>query len=144
MIEKAPAQTRGMTLVELLIVLTIAGLLASLVGPYGARALDSARAQEDWLNMTRMIRGISFKAYSEGTDYELRLRGAELTWSRGREQIGTRSFEFLFFDPEQQIIINRNGIASPDELSVLHRGRARRLALNTGLTGEISQRSPQN
>ncbi|MBM4233087.1 MAG: type II secretion system protein [Gammaproteobacteria bacterium] len=137
---KAGYAQRGMTLIELLIVLTIAGLLASLVAPYGGRALDSARAQEEWMTMTRMIRGISFRAYSEGADYQVHVRGTEMAWSRGKEQVGTRSFEFLFFEPEQRVIINRNGIADRTELSVLHRGRARKVALNSGLTGEVVQR----
>ena len=130
-------RSRGMTLVEVLIVLTIAGLLTSLVAPYGGRALDSARSQEEWMTTTRLVRGIAFRAYSEGTDYHLHLRGTELTWSRGKQQVGTRRFEFLFFDPEQRVTLNRNGIADREELSVLHRGRPRQILLNVGLKGEL-------
>lgn len=140
MIRQHRGMVSGMTLVELLIVLTIAGLLASLVAPYGGRALDSARSQEEWMTMTRLVRGIAFRAYSEGTDFQLHLRGTEVSWSRGKQPIGTRSFEFLFFDPEQRITINRNGIADRQELTVLHRGRPRQIPLNVGLKGEVVQR----
>lgn len=90
--------------------------------------------------MTRLVRGIAFRAYSEGVDFHLHLRGTEATWSRGGQPIGTRTFKFLFFDPEQRITINRNGIADREELTVLHRGRSRQFPLNVGLKGELVQR----
>lgn len=121
--------SRGFTLVELLVVLAIFGLLLGLVGPLAVDRLDRARAQEEWLVLERTVTGLAFRAFAEGKPVSLHGEGAELRWNIGDEQ-RVLPFEQLFFEPAQQLRINRNGIASPASLALRQAGRERRLELN--------------
>jgi prepilin-type N-terminal cleavage/methylation domain-containing protein len=120
---------RGFTLVELLVVLAIFGLLLGLVGPLAVDRLDKARAQEEWLVLERTVTGLAFRAFAEGKPVSLQGEGAELRWNIGDEQ-RVLPFEQLFFEPAQQLRINRNGIATPASLALRQAGRERRLELN--------------
>jgi hypothetical protein len=91
--------------------------------------LDKARAQEEWLVLERTVTGLAFRAFAEGKPVSLRGEGAELRWSIG-EQERVVPFERLFFEPAQQLSINRNGIAHPASLALRQGGRERRLELN--------------
>ena len=121
---------RGFTLVELLVVLAIVSLLASLVTPMVGQQLDRARAQEEWLIVQRTIESLSFRAFAEGRGVTIEADGKSLSWQfAGRTQEVLR-LEHLFFEPAQRIEINSNGLASSEELVVAQRGRPRRLILN--------------
>jgi len=124
--------TRGFTLVELLVVLTILGLLLGLVGPLAVDRVDKAKSQEEWLVLERTVTGLAFRAFAEGRPVELTGEGAQLSWRIGGED-RVLPFEKLFFDPRQELLINRNGVASPAVLSLRQAGRERRLELNTWL-----------
>ncbi len=124
--------TRGFTLVELLVVLTILGLLLGLVGPLAVDRVDKAKSQEEWLVLERTVTGLAFRAFAEGRPVELTGEGTQLSWRIGNED-RVLPFEKLFFDPRQELLINRNGVASPAVLSLRQAGRERRLELNTWL-----------
>jgi len=125
-------RTRGFTLVELLVVLTILGLLLGLVGPLAVDRVDKAKSQEEWLMLERTVTGLAFRAFAEGRPVELTGEGTQLSWRIGNED-RVLPFEKLFFDPRQELLINRNGVASPAVLNLRQAGRERRLELNTWL-----------
>jgi len=124
--------TRGFTLVELLVVLTILGLLLGLVGPLAVDRIEKAKSQEEWLVLERTVTGLAFRAFAEGRPVELTGEGTQLTWHMGEEE-RVMPFEKLFFDPRQELRINRSGVASPATLTLRQAGRERRLELNTWL-----------
>ena len=126
------SRERGFTLVELLVVLTILGLLLGLVGPLAVERVEKAKSQEEWLVLERAVTGLAFRAFAEGRPVELTGEGAQLTWRMGEEE-RVLPFEKLFFDPRQELRINRNGVASPASLSLRQAGRERLLELNTWL-----------
>ena len=75
-------QQRAFTLIELLVVFSILGLLVALVGPLGARQMDKARAQEQWLVLQR--KGLEWVIAASGTE-ELS-PPAPWVWQPARDQ----------------------------------------------------------
>lgn len=134
MIDVRSTQSSGFTLVELLIVLTIIGLTASLVAPLGAKQFDKARAQEEWLTLRRTVDGLAFRAYSLGRETELHAKGTSLEWAFADGKKGHLDFKKVFFAPEQTISIDRNGYADRDRLELRMAGAPRELTLNNWLT----------
>lgn len=124
----------GFTLVELLIVLTIVGLTASLIAPLGAKQFDKARAQEEWLTLRRTVDGLAFRAYALGRGTEIRVEGTAMTWRVADGANGRLVFERIFFEPSQKITIDAAGYADRDAMLVRLAGRPRELPLNGWLT----------
>jgi prepilin-type N-terminal cleavage/methylation domain-containing protein len=124
---------KGFTLVELLVVLTILGMLMALVGPLTVDQFERARAQEEWLVLQRTADSLAFRAFTDGRDIELRGEGGTLAWQATGGEEHVLEFRQLFFDPKQQVLINSNGIAVPGELALRQRDRERRLPLNAWL-----------
>jgi len=120
----------GMTLVELLIVFSIVGMLAALVGPASAGLMDKARAQQEWLTLERQINDLAFRAFAEGQGVSITARGTEVSWTAGGRPRQSLQLSRLFFDPEQSVQINSRGVAIPDKMTVRQAGRERVLVLN--------------
>lgn len=121
---------RGFTLVELLIVLTIMGLLVGLVGGVGVNRFEKARAQEEWLIVERLVRGLAFEAFAHGREVDLSGDGAALTWRIGEAPARTRALASWFVAPAQRVVIDAHGIARPARLTLVRGGAARTLELN--------------
>ena len=121
---------RGMTLVELLIVITIMGLLGSLIAPLTTKALDRARAQEELIVAERTVKALALRAFVEGQTVVLDGRGGELRWVVGSGEPRQMRFESLFFEPAQRVTISPNGYADASAMSVLRAGRRYDFALN--------------
>jgi len=123
------------TLVELLIVLTILGLLLGLVGPLAVDRFEKAQAQEEWLTLERTVSSLAFRAYAEGRSVELRGQGGRLTWQSRDGEPRQLEFRHLFFDPPQHVVVNPNGVSDPGALALRQSGRERSIALNAWLEG---------
>lgn len=119
-----------MTLIELLIVLSIVGLLVALVGPATSGLMDKARGQEEWLTVERQINELAFRAFAEGQPVSITGRGGEIFWTVGQRPRQTLELSRLFVDPEQTVQINSRGVATPDRLTLRQAGRERVLILN--------------
>lgn len=120
----------GMTLVELLIVIAIIGMLGSLMAPAATKALDRARAQEEFIVLDRTVRALVLRAFMDGRGVTLEGRGASLTWTVGTEPPTEMRLTHLFFDPAQRVAVNSSGYADVNVLSVSHAGRRREIELN--------------
>jgi hypothetical protein len=57
----------------------------------------------------------------------LRAAGHELAWQTVRGDSGAMTFEQLYFEPEQFVTFNPNGIADVGFIELLQRERRRRL-----------------
>jgi len=127
---RSPSRQLGMTLVELLIVIAIIGLLGSLMAPAATKALDRARAQEEFIVLDRTVRSLALRAFMEGREVTIEGRGASLIWTVGAEPPTDMQLTHLFFDPAQRVAINSSGYADANVLGVLHAGRRREIELN--------------
>ena len=123
----------GFTLVELLVVFSIVGLLIMLVAPIGVKQIEKARAQEEWLVLSRTVESLAFRAFAEGREVRIEAKGGEILWYLGDEPVRSKTWHHLFFDPTQQIAIDTNGIADHDRISVRQGGAERALLLNRWL-----------
>jgi prepilin-type N-terminal cleavage/methylation domain-containing protein len=123
----------GFTLVELLIVITIVGLLGSLVGPYGAKLFDRARAQEERVEIERWIHRLSMDAFMNGWSTTVDGQGSRIAWSIDGRETGLKDLRFSFIEPGTTISISRNGIAQPGTLVIVQSGRSFAIDLNKGL-----------
>lgn len=121
------AKGRGFTLVEILLVLVLGALLASLVAPLGINQVEKARAQSEWLTFQREIRSLALRAFVRNEYLTLRAAGHELAWRADGGDTGTMTFEQLYFEPEQFVTFNPNGIADVEFIELLQRDRRRRL-----------------
>lgn len=121
------AKDRGFTLVEILLVLALGALLVGLVAPLGVNQVEKARAQSEWLTLEREVRSLALQAFIRNDYLTLRAAGHELAWQTARGDSGAMTFDQLYFEPEQFVTFNPNGIADVAFIELLQRERRRRL-----------------
>lgn len=125
---------RGFTLIEILVVLALAGLMLALVAPLGVAQVERGRSQVEWLALERLTGRLAFEAFTRREDVWLSAAGEGLQWRWGGTPAtaeGRRDFDYLVFSPATEVRINSNGLPSPAEVSVLVRGEPRTLILDT-------------
>jgi prepilin-type N-terminal cleavage/methylation domain-containing protein len=120
---------QGFTLIEVLVVMLLVSVLITLVAPVGAKQVEKARAQTEYLELDRQISRLALDAFLRSDFVTLNAAGKELAWEFEEGGRGTVEFEQLFFDAEQQVTINPNGIADPQVLELLQRDRPRTIEI---------------
>jgi prepilin-type N-terminal cleavage/methylation domain-containing protein len=128
-------QLAGMTLIELLIVITIMGFLSSLVVPDVRNQLERASAQEEFMRLQSELNTASFLAFSKGGNVTVIASGSELTISRSTSEQKRHQYSYLFFDPKQEFEYLNSGYATREKLTVTQRGRVKEIDLNKGFRG---------
>jgi prepilin-type N-terminal cleavage/methylation domain-containing protein len=120
----------GLTLVELLIVISLVALTASLVSPTVGRQLEQAQARDELQTLRRLVASIGFEAYAKSQEFTVTTDGSALLWSSpvGR---GERIFERLFFPRRVEVTFNANGVANHQELTVNVGSKTQTIRLNT-------------
>jgi prepilin-type N-terminal cleavage/methylation domain-containing protein len=119
----------GFTLIEVLLVFVLLALVTALVVPLGVAQVEKARAQAEWLEFARLVDRIGMDAFLRSETVSIDAAGTELRW-RGEAEAGSRrTFDYLFFEPAQQVRINPNGIADREEIVALVRDQRRTLSL---------------
>lgn len=131
-------RSSGFTLIELMIVLSVVSLLMGLVGPLAINSLEKAEAKQEMLTMKNWFRKISFRAFSTGQGYVLKLSGkkVELFFENDtRQPIATKYLDTLFFQP-QILSYNAKGFVTPGIVEGTYRNRPLRLDLSSWVNGE--------
>jgi prepilin-type N-terminal cleavage/methylation domain-containing protein len=126
----------GMTLIELLIVITIMGLLSSLVVPDVRNQIERAAAQEEFMRLQSELNATSFMAFSQGKEVSVTASGSLLVVSRPQALRREYRYAHLFFDPKQEFVYLSSGYATKEKLEVTQRGRVKVLNLNKAFRGE--------
>ena len=119
----------GFTLIEVLLVVLLVSILITLAAPVGVLQVDKARAQTEFLELDRLIDRLSMDAFVRSDFVTLHAAGKRLAWEFEAGDSGAIEFEQLFFDSEQTVVINPNGIADPQVLVLLQRERSRTLEM---------------
>jgi prepilin-type N-terminal cleavage/methylation domain-containing protein len=130
-------QNTGFTLIELMIVLTVVGLLMALVGPLTVQSFEKAEAKSEMLQMKNWLRKTSSRAFSTGQAYTVQLKGKSLAlFNEGNLEsaITTKDFESIFFQP-QTLTFNHNGFVKPLQLNAVYRKREMTIDLSSWING---------
>jgi prepilin-type N-terminal cleavage/methylation domain-containing protein len=126
---------RGVTLIELLIVITIMMGMLSLVAPVAFNAIEKAEAQDEYLALCGWLRSSSIRAFANGSGIQVRLDGNMLTFSSASRDSVTHTFKYLTF-PEQSFTLNRNGMPDQDAIDLVQREKQKKLDLRLLLEGD--------
>ena len=119
----------GFTLIEVLVVMLLVSVLITLVAPVGAKQVEKARAQTEYLELDRQIGRLALDAFLRSDFVTLNAAGKQLAWEFEEGGRGSVEFEQLFFGAEQRVVINPNGIANPQLLGLLQRDQPRTLEI---------------
>jgi len=133
----------GFTLIELMVVMAIVALLMSMVGPLAINTLEKAQAKQEMLTMKNWFRKISYRAFSTGQKYQLKLSGkkAELFLINADQQaekttlILSKNLESLFFQP-QILTYSEKGFVTPMTVKGVYRNKALLVDLSQWVNGE--------
>lgn len=114
----AAVRGRGFSLIELMIVLSIMGLLASVVMPEAFNMLEQHKAQLEQKRLVDFFQRQKHQAYLQETKVIIELAGTSVTSSLDE------ALEFEFIDADyQRIDVNELGRFDSDIISYNLRGR---------------------
>ncbi|WP_035476736.1 prepilin-type N-terminal cleavage/methylation domain-containing protein [Aliagarivorans taiwanensis] len=121
----------GFSLIELLVVLSLMGLGAALVGPATLNQVARAEAQAELNRLKSSLRGMSHRAFTRSGEVAVQLYNNQLGYIDlvSGSEISRQSFEYIGFPHEQSVTFNRNGYPSPEQVSIVYRGRQQELNL---------------
>lgn len=131
---------KGFTLIEVLVVLTISGLLLVLVGALSVDQIKRADRLAELNSVEQFIRISSKYAELNKSTVLLVAEDSKLTLhSPDGDPIDTLEFKYLSFT-EQSIRFNRNGFGDRQSLSATSDRREVSLAIPTAFAYEMSRR----
>ncbi|MBD1580978.1 hypothetical protein HC733_01610 [Pseudoalteromonas sp. S16_S37] len=103
-------------MIELLIVLTIMGLIMALVAPLSLHAINRTEAKMELVEVKNWLRNRSNKAFLEQRDYQVILNKNAAVVFLGASTIESKQFKYLEF-PKQELTLNRFGMLSTGSVS---------------------------
>ena len=107
----------GFTMIELLIVLVIMSSLMGFVGPFAINSVEKATAKTEVLKLKKMFHRLSYDAFAQGSNLNVKLNGNQLTVYKLNQEEAFLSYQFesLSFNP-QIITVNYNGFVRNAEI----------------------------
>lgn len=129
---------KGFTLVELLVVMTISGLLLALVGSMSIEQIERAERLSELNSAEQFIKNVSKFAALNKSSLSLVTEDSKLIilGSLGQD-INSIEFKHLSFQ-EQSIRFNRNGFADRQSMSVIANKRSTSISLPTADAFDMS------
>jgi prepilin-type N-terminal cleavage/methylation domain-containing protein len=119
---------QGFTLVELMIVLMVAGLAIGLVGPVGQRQYDKVMIVKDREILMRALESAGFQSFVQRTPAVVELKGSRFILTRANVTKEIR-FNYLSF-PEQILQLNSHGFWQQDLIIWVEQDEKKTVALN--------------
>ena len=124
-VKKNPDHIAGFTMVEILVVLVIAGIAFALVGPEIFHVTERILVKNEEKKVQLILENISMRAYIRATPHIIKLAGGRL--SVAKEKISLQ-FKHLSF-PETEIVYNANGFSYAKTMKYHVHGRAREITI---------------
>lgn len=112
-----PAHSAGFTLLEMLIVLVIAGLVIALAGPRILNRLDAVRGRMELKDVVAQLEQLPRRVQLAGRTVELPGDALDKPWSDGLPLLALPADWSLKVEPP--LIIGANGLCSAAVISVL-------------------------
>lgn len=130
---------RGITLIELLIVISIMMTVLSLVTPLTARIIDKTKAQSEYLQLCNRIKSISSEAFALSTPIRVTFSAKQVDVVR-EDTSETITFKYLSFD-KQQLVFNSYGFPDASVVTVTQQHRIRQIDIMNliGVASEASE-----
>jgi prepilin-type N-terminal cleavage/methylation domain-containing protein len=119
---------QGFTLVELMIVLMVAGLAIGLVGPVGQKQYDKVMIVKDRELLMRALENAGFQSFVRRVPATIELRGSRFILNRA----GTTkelNFSYLRF-PEQVLQVNSHGFWQQQQIRWIEQEQLQTAPLN--------------
>ena len=116
-------------MLELLIVITIIGLVSGLVAPDVRSLMGRGQLQQERATARALARRLSSEAYLSGRVVEIKAEGNRIDWAIEGGEKGRLDFDELRFTGSQSVLITENGFARPEVLNVHSAGRPEKIYL---------------
>ena len=109
--------SKGFTLIELMIVMSIVALLMGMVGPLAINSVDKARAKQEMLTLKNWLKKVSARAFYTGNKHDVSFNGKTIELYIENSELPFESVDFdsLFFQP-QRIQFSINGFVNQHTL----------------------------
>ncbi|WP_440054197.1 type II secretion system protein [Pseudoalteromonas sp. T1lg65] len=117
-------------MIELLIVLTIMGLIMSLVAPLSLKAINRSDAKMELVEAKNWVRNQANRAFTQQRDYLVVFDKNKGSIFHNQAEVATMHFDYLTF-PHQQLIINRFGVSSQNTISANYQQQSLNIELQS-------------
>jgi len=107
----------GITLIELMIVISLMMLIISLVGPLTLKMIDKAQAQTEYIRLQNKLKQLSYNAFTNAAEYELLFQGSHVKVLKNNKFLLESDYSYLTFN-KQSISLNSRGYPYPEKLIV--------------------------
>ena len=111
--------SRGFTLVELLIVITLMMLAVGLVAPIGLNMVDKANKQQNIILLKTLYDKTSHISFINAQPAQLHIDQNKVVIYQREQIVTTHVLDSLSSEDKQVVLFNRNGLASLNELRLL-------------------------
>jgi type II secretory pathway pseudopilin PulG len=113
----AKIKHQGITLIELMIVISLMMVVVALVGPLTFKMVDKAKAQSEFIELENTLKRISFQSFASATPYQVQFEQQRVVVLKNHQKISQSHFDYLVFTP-QQIEFNSRGYPFPEQLTI--------------------------
>lgn len=110
--------TRGFTLIELMVVMVILSILGSLVGPNLLKAFDRQKINTERELFKKQVEQASVIAFSQVSPISVTLQGKSYKIKKAEQVVLAVDTEYLFF-PEQRLEISKTGVLNLSEVKFI-------------------------